>query len=81
MLKTAKYIGEECVHYLEELFKHSLSDIELEILEKTFTMGIYRDSAINEACSTALYEKIFDIYEFNKILSRINDVFGYPEKS
>ena len=80
-LKTVKYIGKDCVHYLKDLFKHPISDIELEILEKIFTMGLYSDTAINEACSAALYEKILEVVEFNIILSKINDIFGPSEET
>ena len=68
LLKIGRYIGISCYKYLMDLFTNPLTDIELEILEKIFTMGLYGDEVIDAACFTALCERIFTVEDCNIVL-------------
>jgi hypothetical protein len=44
--------------------RQPLNSLELEILERTFSMGLYPDELLEQSCRTALGEQIFSISKF-----------------
>jgi hypothetical protein len=75
LLKTAAYIGKPCRDYFSFLIEqtHDISSIELEILERILSMGLYADEVIDCACFTALEQRISSIIEFNFALCEVNN--------
>lgn len=74
LLKTARYIGHSSHKYFSFLCdNNSLSPIELEILERIITMGLYSDEVIECACSTALDRNIKNVVDFNFLVDKVNN--------
>jgi hypothetical protein len=76
LLKIAGYIGHSCFKYISFLCdNNSLSRIELEILERIITMGLYSDEVIEAACFTALCENVTFVVDFNFPVDEVNNSF------
>jgi len=75
LLKSAKGIGFDCFRYTDFLLaqKQRLSQLELEILERIFTMGLYSDEIIDCASFTALDQNVCSVVEFNFLISEISE--------
>ena len=74
--KCARHIGHGCFKYISFLFDlYEPSQIELEILERIFTMGLYSDEVIDAASFTALDQNITSIVDFNWCISEVNNHF------
>lgn len=75
LLKSAKGIGFDCFRYTDFLLaqKQRLSQLELEILERIFTMGLYSDEIIDCASFTALDQNVRSVVEFNFLISEISE--------
>ena len=76
LLKNARYIGRDCYRYTSFLLEtRSFPGVELEILERIFTMGLYTDEVIDTACSKAFCQKITDVVDFNFLVSNVDNSF------
>ncbi|MBN1411867.1 MAG: DDE-type integrase/transposase/recombinase [Spirochaetales bacterium] len=76
LLKIARFIGRDCYRYVSFLLETgSLSNIELEILERIFTMGLYSDEVIDAACFTAIDQNVTGIVDFNFLVSEVDNSF------
>ena len=74
LLKISRYIGHSCFKYLSFLYyNNSLSQIELDILERIITMGLYSDEVIDCACFTALNQNVKNVVEFNFLVDEVNN--------
>jgi hypothetical protein len=75
LLKSAKGIGFDCFKYTSFLLaqKQPLSQIELEILERIFTMGLYSDEIIEGASATAFDQNVHSVVEFNFLISEVSE--------
>ena len=82
LCKTARLIGHSCFKYISLLCdsNNSLSHIELEILERIFTMGLYTDEIIDCACFTALEQNVKNVVDFNLLLDEVNNsIINYDD--
>ena len=65
LLKIAEYTGPACFQYFSlMLANNTLSPVELEILERIFTMEFYIDGVIENACSSAMNKDISNVVDF-----------------
>jgi hypothetical protein len=76
LLRNARYIGRNCYRYTSFLLAaRSLSSMELEILERIFTMGLYADDVIDAACNKAFYQRISTAVEFNFLVCDVDNSY------
>jgi hypothetical protein len=76
LLRNARYIGRNCYRYTSFLqAARSLSSMELEILERIFTMGLYADDVIDIACNKAYYQRISTAVEFNFLVCDVDNSY------
>ena len=52
-----------------------LSDIELEIIERIVSMGIYSDDVIEAACAVAFEKRISNAVDFNILVCGIDNKY------
>jgi hypothetical protein len=65
LLKIAECVGPACLQYVSLILEDNfLSSVELEILERIFTMDFYTDEVIEEACFSAMKKGISNCIEF-----------------
>lgn len=78
LLKIAGYIGPASFHWLSRVFSNwPLNPVELEILERTFSMGLYPDELLELSCQRALKARIFTISEFPFFVEEIQKQLEY----
>jgi hypothetical protein len=74
--KLSFHIGYSCRNYISWLLdQHNLSDMEIEILERIFTSGLYSDDVLEAACITASDAHIQSVVDFNFLISDVNNTF------
>ena len=78
--KIAKYIGKSCFLYISRLCENdSLSSVDLEILERVFTIGFYSDEVIERACFAALNLEVTNVVEFTFLTEGVSAAFCKPD--
>ena len=77
--KISRYIGKSCFLYISSVCDNdSLSRIELQILERIFTIGFYSDEVIESACFSALNKDVMNVVEFNFLIDEVSSTFYRP---
>jgi len=74
LLKIAVYIGPAAYNWMSIVFSRwPINPVEMEILERTFSMGLYSDELLELSCSTALVQQLFRISEFPFLVEDVRD--------
>ena len=72
--RVSAHIGMSCFLYTDFLFScRQLIPFELEILSRIFTASFYNDKTIDDACFTALEQKITSVVSLLSIISDIGE--------
>ena len=72
LLKVTGYIGPAAFAWVSEVGERQhIHPVEGEILERTFSTGVYPDELLELSCHTALAEEMFRISEFPFLVEEV----------
>lgn len=76
LLKVAGYIGPATFNWISMVFENRiLNQVEIEILERSFSMGLYSDILLEASCRIALKRKLFSIGKFPFLVEEVQVKF------